>query len=267
MTMRKRGHAPVWRWLEPERHPTIGSTNAEALAGPVPGRVVVADHQSAGRGRHGRTWSSPPGTGMAISAVVPTLPPEVLGWVPLVAGLAVQRALARNRWPVRAGLKWPNDVLVPDGAGPGKICGVLAQVADPGDAGAVVVGAGLNVDHDVDQLPVPTATSWRLARGGAPLPDEARELFLQDYLHELALLHDDLAQGRVAAVRAAYREACATLGAPVVVHLPGGGRATGTAVDVDGQGALVVDGAAGRAVHAAGDVEHLRRAVPPGSSE
>lgn len=271
MTMRKRGHAPAWRWLEPERHPTIGSTNAEALAGPVPGRVVVADHQSAGRGRQGRTWSSPPGVGMAISAVVPVLPTEVLGWVPLAAGLAVQRALARSRWPVRAELKWPNDVLVPEGARPGarpgKICGILAQVADPRDAGAIVVGTGINVDHEVDQLPVPTATSWRLARGGAPLPDQAREVFLQDYLHELAQLHDDLAQGRVGAVRAAYREACATLGAQVAVHLPGGGRATGAAVDVDEQGALVVAGATGRAAHAAGDVEHLRRAVPPTASE
>src|SRR5690606_27145405 len=152
-------------------------------------------------GRRGRSWSSPPGTGLAISVVIPGVPAEVLGWVPLAAGLALVRALTDSRWPVHALLKWPNDVLVVDGPRPGKLCGVLTQVAAPG---TVVVGAGVNVDHAEDQLPVPSATSWRLARGGAPLPDGAREAFLRDYLRRLAELHDHLAARRVGPVRAAY---------------------------------------------------------------
>lgn len=252
---RDRADAPRWRWLVPERRATVGSTNIEALADPRPGRVVVADHQSAGQGRRGRTWSSPPGTGMAISAVVPALPPAVVGWLPLVAGLAVVRALAQSRWPVDAALKWPNDVLVVAGPRPGKLCGVLTQVADDG---TVVVGTGLNVDHAEDQLPVAAATSWRLARGGAPLPDAAREVFLEDYLRHLAELHDALADGQVTRVRAAYLDRSATVGRQVVVHRPGGGATEGRAVDLADDGALVVHGAHGRSVHHAGDVEHLR---------
>lgn len=272
-------------WEPPERHPSIDSTNLEAARDPRIGRVVVADHQSAGRGRRGRTWSSPPGTGMAISAVVPGLPPAVVGWLPMVAGLAVVRALVDSRWPLDTVLKWPNDVLVEAGPRPGKLCGVLTQAAaddcmgrgsrggkdddgkhdDPhaGGAGAVsfavVIGAGVNVDHAEDQLPVPTATSWRLARGGAPLPDAARKSFLDDYLRHLAELHDTLAAGHVGRVRTAYLDRSATLGRPVVVHRPGGSTDEGRAVDLAVDGALVVEGFEGRVVHHAGDVEHLRR--------
>lgn len=257
-------------WAAPERHESVGSTNSVALADPRPGRVVVAEHQTAGIGRRGRRWDSPPGTGMAISAVVPAVPQEVMGWVPLAAGLALVEALADSRWPVDATLKWPNDVLVPlrDAVGTGqapvletggrawgKVAGVLAQVASTGD---VVVGTGVNVDHTLDQLPVPTATSWRLARGGAPLPDGAREALLTAYLEHLATWHDALREGRPGPVRAAYLRSCATLGRSVLVHRPDGGTTRGTAVDVEDSGALLVDGPDGRTLHHAGDVEHAR---------
>lgn len=271
MTMPKRGAAPTWRWEPPEEHATLASTQTEVLLDPRVGRVVVADHQSAGQGRRGRTWSSPPGTGMAISAVLPAPGPAVLGWVPLVAGLAVRRALLDSRWTLTTALKWPNDVLVEQRGGEvedgqivdrsaegcgraGKLAGILAQVH--GDV--VVVGTGLNVDHDEATLPVPGATSWRLCRGGAVLPEEARGAFLQDYLRHLADLHDELVQGDPGVVRTAYRQACSTLGRPVLVHLPDGGTVEGTAVDVADDGALVVQGPGGRSVHHAGDVEHLR---------
>jgi len=257
------------RWAAPERHETVGSTNTLALDDPRPGRVVVADHQSAGMGRRGRSWQSPPGTGMAISAVVPPLAPAVVGWVPLAAGLALAQALADSRWPVDAVLKWPNDVLVPlregatgqvpvleaEGRRWGKVAGILAQVTGAGD---VVVGTGVNVDHDRDQLPVATATSWRLARGGAPLPAGAREALLTAYLEHLAAWHDTLLAGDAGPVHAAYLRGCVTLGRPVVVHRPDGGTTRGAAVDVDGSGALVVDGPDGRTLHHAGDVEHAR---------
>jgi BirA family transcriptional regulator, biotin operon repressor / biotin---[acetyl-CoA-carboxylase] ligase len=257
------------RWAAPEWHASIGSTNAEALTDPRPGRVVVADHQSAGIGRRGRRWESPAGTGLAISAVVPAVDQDLMGWVPLAAGLALVEALTGSRWRVDAALKWPNDVLVPlrevgaaqapvleaDGRRWGKVSGILAQVA--GD-GAIVVGTGVNVDHEPDQLPVPTATSWRLARGGAPLPDAAREALLAAYLERLAAWHEALLQQQGRGVRAAYLRRCLTLGRPVVVHRPDGGTTTGTAVDVDGSGALVLLGPQGRTVHHAGDVEHLR---------
>ncbi|MFK5633066.1 biotin--[acetyl-CoA-carboxylase] ligase [Ornithinimicrobium sp. LYQ103] len=266
------------RWATPEWHPSLPSTNTRALADPRPGRVVVADHQSAGQGRRERRWESPPGTGMAISAVLPPLPVEVVGWVPLAAGLSVVAALRDSRWPVDAGVKWPNDVLVPlrddrsrdDGPDDnptqvpvlehrgvrwGKVAGVLAQVAP---TGAVVVGIGVNVDHTLEQLPVPTATSWRLARGGAPLPDGAREDLLTSVLAHLATFHDALGAGDPGPVRTAYLAESLTLGSVVVVHRPDGGTTQGRAVGLDPSGALVLEGLQGRTVHHAGDVEHLR---------
>ncbi|GAA1181890.1 biotin--[acetyl-CoA-carboxylase] ligase [Ornithinimicrobium humiphilum] len=256
-------------WEQPERHASVGSTNVEALADPRPGRVVVADHQSAGQGRRGRSWQSPPGAGLAISAVVPAVAPELMGWLPLAAGLAAARALAAGEQPVDAALKWPNDVLAPlvdpspgqlavleaRGRRWGKVAGVLAAVAGTGD---VVIGTGINVDHAPEQLPVPTATSWRLARGGDPLPQGARGALLDAYLEGLATWHAALAAGDARAVRTAYLEQCLTIGQEVVVHRPDGGTTTGTAAGLDDSGALLVDGPGGRTVHHAGDVEHLR---------
>ncbi|MGO0575102.1 biotin--[acetyl-CoA-carboxylase] ligase [Ornithinimicrobium panacihumi] len=299
------------RWAAQEHHETIGSTNVEALRDPRIGRVVVADHQSGGLGRLGRSWQSPPGTGLAISVVVPPVQADLMGWLPLVAGLAVARALEESRWPVTAGLKWPNDVLVPlrDGASGvapsheaiaqgtdevttrqqepvleaegmrwGKIAGTLAQVAG---SGAVVIGTGLNVDHTVGQLPVPTATSWRLARGGAPLPEGAREDFLTAYLEHLARAHDELAgagdtqgrrsgddqdgEDRVGRVSAAYLKKSLTIGARVAVLRPDGSRVEGTATGLDRSGALVLEGPSGRSAHHAGDVQHARAPDRPGT--
>lgn len=259
----------MWRWAAQEHHESVGSTNVEALGDPRAGRVVVADHQTSGLGRLGRSWESPPRTGLAVSVVVPALPAAAMGWLPLAAGLALARALEESRWTVTAGLKWPNDVLVPlradaagqapvleaDGMRWGKIAGTLAQVSE---RGTVVVGTGVNVDHTPDQLPVPTATSWRLARGGAPVPDGAREGLLQGYLDHLARAHDQLAGGDLPAVRAAYLDRSLTVGRRVMVLRPDGSRTTGTAVDLDPAGALVLDGPGGRSTHHAGDVEHAR---------
>lgn len=240
-------------WARPEWHPSIGSTNTAALGDPRPGRVVVADHQSAGQGRRGRSWTAPPDTALAVSVVVPAPAPDLRGWVPLATGLAVSRALSASRYAVSAGLKWPNDVLVPERGRWLKVAGVLAQAQ--GDV--IVIGTGLNVDQSRDQLPVASATSWRLARGGALLPDDARESWLADYLAHLAGLLEDLA-GDPWSVAAAYRRECRTLGTDVQVHLPGGGVASGQAIDVDASGALLVQDEDGVGAHLAGDVVHVR---------
>jgi len=247
---------PEIRWDEAEWHPTIGSTNVAALQDPRPGRVVVADHQSAGQGRRGRTWEAPPGAAIAVSVVVPAPAAAELGWVPLAAGLSVAQSLGEGAYAVGARLKWPNDVLVAESGAWRKICGVLAQATHHQEHGAVVVvGAGLNVDQTREDLPVAAATSWRLARGGGVLPDGARREWLAGYLDHLAHWLADLD-----GVRAAYRAACDTVGRAVVVHLPDGGTRTGTAVRVDRGGALVVDGEGGSTVHHVGDVVHVRAA-------
>lgn len=245
---------PSLIWEQPEWHESVGSTNVLALADPRPGRVVVARHQSAGLGRRGRVWAAPPGTSLAVTAVVPAPEPSARGWLPLLAGLAVAEALDSGPYAVSARLKWPNDVLVPEEGEWRKVCGVLAQGArHPQQGAVVVVGAGINLWQERAQLPVPTATSWRLVLGGeGPAPGEAAA-FLERYLGALA---DRLADTGPA--REAYAAWCRTLGAEVVVHLPGGGRRTGRATGLGDDGSLVVEGPDGVRVHHAGDVVHLR---------
>ena len=217
---------------------STSSTNADVLAAARAGRepryVLVAEHQSAGRGRLGRTWESPPRAGLTFSALLPAAPSP---WVPLFAGVAVAAAI-RSVCELDALLKWPNDVLV-DGK---KTCGLLAEVAArPGARSQVVLGVGLNVTTTAEELPTDRpATSLRLA--GAAVTDRAT--LLRAILRELDVerVPDD------------YRAVCASLGAQVVVHLPTGAQATGRVDAIDGAGRVVVAGVA----YAAGDVVHLR---------
>lgn len=211
------------------------STNAvvaeRARAGESAGLCVVAEEQTAGRGRLDRTWVSPPRAGLTFSVLLRPVT-EQLGWVPLLGGLAVVRAI-REQTGVDAVLKWPNDVLV----GERKAAGVLAEAV----GGAVVLGVGLNVTNRADELPHALATS--LALEGARTTD--RDTILRAVLRSLTFTDAD---------RSAYREFCSTLGRKVEVHLPGLRVVSGHADDVDAQGRLVVDGTP----YSAGDVVHLR---------
>jgi len=223
---------------------STGSTNAvvseRARAGEPAGLAVVAEAQTAGRGRLDRSWVSPPRSGLTLSVLVrPDLPPAGWPWLPLLTGLAVAQAL-REQAEVDAVLKWPNDVLV-DGL---KLCGVLAEVPSPG---AAVLGIGLNVTTRADELPHDRATSLQLV--GAVTTD--RGVLLRAVVRSLSSVLAD-----VPASRAAYAARCATVGARVRVELPGGRAVDGTAERVDGQGRLVVDGTP----YAVGDVVHLRPA-------
>lgn len=211
------------------------STNAvvagRARAGEPAGLVVVAESQTAGRGRLDRAWVSPPRAGLTFSVLLhPSSPADQWGWLPLLAGLAVADVL-RGQCGLDARVKWPNDVLVAER----KVCGVLAEVPA---AGAVVLGIGLNVTTGRDELPREDASSLRLE--GARTTD--RDTLLRAVLRALAT--DD---------RQAYRSRCATLGRRVRLELVTG-AVEGLAEAVDDAGRLVVDGVP----HAAGDVVHLR---------
>src|ERR1700712_4818787 len=109
--------------------PEAASTNAEAAdrarAGAPEGTVIVAESQTAGRGRQGRTWESPPRAGLTFSVVL--RPPSISGWLPLLAGLSVAVAL-QEQAGVEAGVKWPNDVLIAGDKGERKVAGLLAEV-------------------------------------------------------------------------------------------------------------------------------------------
>lgn len=237
-----------WRGLDV--HPELGSTNAAVAELAQPWRVVVADHQSAGRGRLGRSWEAPAGTSIAVSVLVPA-PAHAIGWVPLLTGLAVARGV-HDVAGVHAAVKWPNDVLVEED-GWRKVCGVLCEVHPAG----VVVGFGVNVTQTRAELPVENATS--LALCGAP--DVPREDVVVACLRHLAVLHGDLMAGGAAleAARAAYRSACSTIGMVVDINT-GSARHRAQAVGVDDEGRLVVHGESGEYAVAAGDVVHVREA-------
>jgi BirA family biotin operon repressor/biotin-[acetyl-CoA-carboxylase] ligase len=231
--------------------PTAASSNALAAARPADRRVVVVDHQTAGRGRLDRTWVTPAGTALTFSAVVdPALPDPRWPLLPLAAGVAV--AAAVRRAGVRAALKWPNDVLVEDR----KLSGILVErVERPGAAPLAVVGIGINTDLADRELPVPTATS--LALVGATVD---RTTLLGWVLAELDGVLGALPRDPDAFLDQ-YRERCSTLGRLVDVHLPDGSRLRGTAAAIDENGRLVVDPGGGRPVAVgSGDVVHVRAA-------
>lgn len=242
-----------------------GSTNDELARQAAVGNVaefsaVVTLNQTAGRGRLGRAWVAPAGQSVAVSVVlVPErrVARERLGWIPLIAGLAMTRAVAAALPGAAVSLKWPNDVLISDR----KVSGLLTDLL-PGSAG-VVVGAGLNLTIPTDALPVPTATS--LAVEGAEEPaEELADRALSVYLSELRALWgaycDHSGDAESSGILSAVTAECSTLGQLVRVSLPDGRALVGTAVDLDPSGQLRIRLATDASVVAvaAGDVTHLR---------
>jgi BirA family transcriptional regulator, biotin operon repressor / biotin---[acetyl-CoA-carboxylase] ligase len=231
-----------------------GSTNADLLAeaaeGAPAGSVLVAEAQTAGRGRLGRRWASPPRASLTFSVLLRPhdLPPARRAWIPLLAGVAVATALGAAA-AVDARLKWPNDVLV----GSAKLAGILAEQQRE----AVVVGVGINVTIRRPELPAPGATSLLLEN--AAETDRARLLgaVLREF-ERWYLAWAGSGDPDSSGLRAEYLRLCATLGRQVRVDLPGGRVLTGIAADVDAGGRLVVRGPAGRTAVSAGDVVHVR---------
>ena len=238
-------------WTGVDVHPELGSTNAEAARLARPWHVVVTDHQQAGRGRMGRAWQTPPRTSVTMSVLLPA-PAHGRGWVPLLTGLAVLRAI-EDVTGLSGRLKWPNDVLLA-ADGDRKVCGVLCEL----QPGGVVVGLGVNVSQGRDELPVETATSLALA--GAP--DLDRQQLVVALLGRLAEVHAALTGGeaRREAARAAYRSACTTVGSDVDLHVGGAAPRRVHAVGVDDEGRLVVRSGDSEYAVAAGDVVHVRPA-------
>lgn len=213
--------------------------------------VVLTTDQRAGRGRLDRTWTTPPGTALAISVLlrVEAVPVAARGWIPLIAGRAMTDAVAAQLPTSQVGLKWPNDVLV-DGR---KISGILAEVL-PGQAGDVIVGAGVNTTMVEVDLPVATATSF--AAVGATADDDR---LIADFI---AALRDGVAElaiaGATEALRARVEASCDTIGREVAVSLPDGDTLTGVAQALDEDGRLVIGAAGATVAVSAGDVVHVR---------
>ena len=237
-----------------------GSTNADLLArardGEPEGVVLAAEEQTAGRGRAGRTWVSPPRAALTFSLLVrPAVPPARRGWLPLLTGVAVADAVtAITGVPIR--LKWPNDLLASDA----KLAGILAEAS--GDA--IVVGVGLNVSTEPAELPPAQenalpATSLR----AVGTPATSREALLLAILAGFERRYQAWRQAGGdpdrSGLRAEYTKYSGTIGRRVRAELPGGQLLSGLAVGVDSDGRLVVRVSPGAEVPvAAGDVVHLR---------
>ncbi len=228
------------RWVD-----EVGSTNTELLAearcGAAEGVVLVADHQTAGRGRLGRRWESPPGSSLLVSVLLrPTVALERAHLLTMAAGLAASDAVL-DAAGVTAGLKWPNDLVVDDA----KLAGLLAEsVVEGAELRALVVGMGLNVEAE------PAEGSTSLARLSESPVD--RRALLDAWLTCFDTRLDALDE-----VLVDYRRRCSTLHRTVRVE-QADGIFEGRALDVTDAGHLVVE--AHGSVHevTVGDVVHVR---------
>jgi BirA family transcriptional regulator, biotin operon repressor / biotin---[acetyl-CoA-carboxylase] ligase len=275
----------LWRAIDVTE--VTGSTNADLLAlaadGAAEGLVLAAEQQRAGRGRMGRAWVAPPRAALTFSLLLrpQAVPRARHGWLPLLAGLATAEAV-RAVTPVDARLKWPNDVLAgpgnalaggsgPAAAGgqasrgvpPGKLGGILTEAA----ADAVVIGIGLNVSTEPDELPPPgpgpagslAATSLRIAAPPGPDRDVLLAAILTGFERGYRAWTRAFGDPERSGLGADYTRLCSTIGRRVQVELPGGRLLTGLATGMDADGRLLVrTGPDADLPVAAGDVVHLR---------
>lgn len=246
-------------WTEITVADALPSTNAElahrARTTDDDGVVLIAEHQTAGRGRLDRSWTAPPRSGLTLSVLLRPYDVDVSrwSWIPLLAGVVVA-ATVRRAANVDAGVKWPNDVVVDDR----KLAGILVERAETrGRPPAAVIGIGINVSLRDQELPVPAATS--LALEAATTTD--RGVLARALLRNLQRVYESWREeggDPERGLRAAYTSACVSLDRQVRVHTAGGGSVTGLAAGIDVHGRLLVDGTDGRQAFGSGDVVHLR---------
>ncbi len=226
----------------------VGSTNDLALelaqAGTPEWTLVAAGHQTAGRGRLGRSWVDRPGAALMFSLVLRPvgLPPGRVGLIPLLAGVAAAEG-CREAGGAAVMCKWPNDLLV----GEAKAGGILAESRVDGRRLAhVVLGVGINLREPPAEVP-----------GAAGVGDVEPEAVLAGFLRAFRPRYQPSHPAFVGAVLAAYRRVSATLGRRVRATTTRGATVEGVAVDVREDGGLVLETGRGTAVVAFGEVEHL----------
>lgn len=252
----------------------MGSTNdrARRLAaeGATNGTLVVADRQTAGRGRTGNVWVSPPGGIWTTTVLRPELTAAAAGRLTVAGGVAAAEAVAAAG--ADPSLKWPNDVLL----GTGKVGGVLTELVvegipvagkpvsavlpgtDPDEAtlDAVLLGIGINADLDPAALEMDReVATLRAAVGGVDPTDVAATL------HDAVLRWAERVEDRAGfeELLDRYRELDATLGRRVRVAIRGGSETlVGEAVALTEDGALVVETDEGRRTVTEGECERLR---------
>lgn len=235
-----------------EWHERCSSTNTITAAagdtGAPEGLLVLADEQTAGRGRHGRTWTAPAGTSLLFSLLLrPSVRDAAPTLLPLLAGMVLAETVSRHLPEHEVALKWPNDLLV-NGR---KAAGVLAEASQ----GAVVIGVGVNIDWRGVETPAELEQATSLAAVAGHDVDRWR--VLAGFIGMFSQRYDQWQQ-LPAAFLDGYRQRCATLGQQVRVHHRDGTSLSGEAVGFAPNGALEVRTASGTVTVNEGDVEHLR---------
>ncbi len=242
------------RFPKVEQFATIDSTNRYLLDaardGVANGLVVLADEQTAGRGRLGRTWTAPPGGSLLVSVLLrPSIPVDSWYLVTLAAGIAAAETVAElTDASLVPKLKWPNDLVVPEG----KLAGLLAERR--GDV--LVVGMGLNIDWPAvpDELRDIAAVISLSGATRVPSRDEVLIAWLRRWNGWLTILESPAGAERV---RIASEAMSATVGSTVRIQLAEE-TFEGLAVGITANGHLIVATAEGRREISAGDVTHLR---------
>jgi BirA family biotin operon repressor/biotin-[acetyl-CoA-carboxylase] ligase len=227
--------------------PSVTSTN-DVAAALVDGRaaegvIVVADSQTAGRGRHGRTWFSPPGTGLYVSTILAPggareFSDRATALLTLGAGVALAEGIERVTG-LPPDIKWPNDLLI----GRRKVAGILAEAVVPAAGAAlasppgVVLGYGINVGACTPPADLGDRITSLEAELGRPID---RAVLLAETLVAVASRYGDLLDGRFDAILDAWRRrASRSLGVRVTWKAPSG-PLSGITEDIDDWGALLV---------------------------
>lgn len=220
----------------------VSSTNdlAAALAehGGAEGSVVIADAQTAGRGRHARRWSSPAGSGLYVSVVLRPSP-HAVSLLTIAVGVALVEGI-RLATGLTTALKWPNDVMVPAAQGPAtKLAGILVEASSSG--GDALQGCVLGFGINVSRAPYPPEVAARATSLEHELGRTVdRGTLLVECLAALEARYDDIQSDRGSGVLDAWRAyARPMLRRAVEWHTRDGVR-QGIAEDVDGSGALLV---------------------------
>jgi len=233
----------IMRFAEVESTNTI-AVNLASFGAPE-GTCIIAETQSAGRGRRGRLWHSPSG-GLWLSILLrPKIQSPDVGWLSLIAGVAVSSAI-RDTFQLPAVVKWPNDVLVSGK----KVCGILPETRFIGDEmDFAVVGIGVNVAIDTSLLPRKVQeTSATLVSPDHPFASEAREALTVSLLDNFSLLYRQFLSEGFSGILQEVKEYCDTLGREVIVsHL--GMPVHGIAVDIDSDAGLIIRTESGEDIH------------------
>lgn len=229
-----------------------------AASGAPHGTIILAEHQTAGKGRLGRSWVSPPNKNIYCSIILrnPRLQ-QYLTWIPLATGLALSEGIQKTLG-IAPSLKWPNDLLI----GNKKLAGILCESSSRGQSGGVfIVGFGVNVNADREDFPAELqATSTSIFQESGHQSN--RNILLTSIFNHLEKWYDHLASDNIGAVQSAYTAACSTLGIDVRCTLNESREVHGRATAIGMDGSLQVipfDQGARQAIEIrSADVTHVR---------